>query len=170
MAIKFISKELSASPSVLAWGFKIINWGFCSGGMLYLLLSLFSYRCLALLYWRMFRLKKDHAVKYSKALIEYFKVYSLWHVFKSVCHYRKYGILLQQCAGLSSSPVKSVEFTIDSNGNAWCLFSSVVFKRAPLCKIHTVSLHEDERFIVLTNRYFQIILGWLSTAIQLRYD
>lgn len=33
-----------------------------------------SYRCLALLYWRMFRLKRDHAVKYSKALIDYFKV------------------------------------------------------------------------------------------------
>ncbi|KAF2986400.1 hypothetical protein EK904_003664, partial [Melospiza melodia maxima] len=32
-----------------------------------------GYRCLALLYWRMFRLKRDHAVKYSKALIEYFK-------------------------------------------------------------------------------------------------
>ncbi|XP_063314913.1 AF4/FMR2 family member 3 isoform X1 [Pelobates fuscus] len=31
------------------------------------------YRCLALLYWRMFRLKKDHAVKYSKTLIDYFK-------------------------------------------------------------------------------------------------
>ncbi|XP_041440150.1 AF4/FMR2 family member 3 [Xenopus laevis] len=31
------------------------------------------YRCLALLYWRMFRLKRDHAVKYSKALIDYFK-------------------------------------------------------------------------------------------------
>ena len=35
-----------------------------------------SYRCLALLYWRMFRLKRDHAVKYSKALIDYFKVLS----------------------------------------------------------------------------------------------
>ncbi|CAK7297920.1 AF4/FMR2 family member 3 [Vulpes lagopus] len=32
-----------------------------------------NYRCLALLYWRMFRLKRDHAVKYSKALIDYFK-------------------------------------------------------------------------------------------------
>ncbi|KAM4795962.1 AF4/FMR2 family member 3 [Rhinophrynus dorsalis] len=31
------------------------------------------YRCLALLYWRMFRLKRHHAVKYSKALIDYFK-------------------------------------------------------------------------------------------------
>uniref|UniRef100_A0A8C5PKI5 ALF transcription elongation factor 3 n=1 Tax=Leptobrachium leishanense TaxID=445787 RepID=A0A8C5PKI5_9ANUR len=31
------------------------------------------YRCLALLYWRMFRLKRDHAVKYSKALVDYFK-------------------------------------------------------------------------------------------------
>ncbi|XP_057278152.1 AF4/FMR2 family member 3 isoform X3 [Pezoporus wallicus] len=36
-------------------------------------LAALCYRCLALLYWRMFRLKKDHAVKYSKALIEYFK-------------------------------------------------------------------------------------------------
>ncbi|XP_073520962.1 AF4/FMR2 family member 3 isoform X2 [Phyllobates terribilis] len=34
------------------------------------------YRCLALLYWRMFRLKRDHAVKYSKALIDYFKTSS----------------------------------------------------------------------------------------------
>ncbi|KPP71687.1 hypothetical protein Z043_109374 [Scleropages formosus] len=32
-----------------------------------------SFRCLALLYWRMFRLKKDHAIKYSKALLDYFK-------------------------------------------------------------------------------------------------
>ncbi|XP_053561431.1 AF4/FMR2 family member 3 [Bombina bombina] len=37
------------------------------------------YRCLALLYWRMFRLKKDHAVKYSKALIDYFKNTSKVH-------------------------------------------------------------------------------------------
>ncbi|XP_060625753.2 AF4/FMR2 family member 3 isoform X2 [Anolis sagrei] len=37
------------------------------------LLATLCYRCLALLYWRMFRLKRDHAVKYSKALIEYFK-------------------------------------------------------------------------------------------------
>nr|XP_016852729.1 PREDICTED: AF4/FMR2 family member 3 isoform X3 [Anolis carolinensis] len=36
-------------------------------------LATLCYRCLALLYWRMFRLKRDHAVKYSKALIEYFK-------------------------------------------------------------------------------------------------
>uniref|UniRef100_A0A8C6YEL1 ALF transcription elongation factor 3 n=1 Tax=Naja naja TaxID=35670 RepID=A0A8C6YEL1_NAJNA len=36
-------------------------------------LTALCYRCLALLYWRMFRLKRDHAVKYSKALIEYFK-------------------------------------------------------------------------------------------------
>ncbi|XP_075056262.1 AF4/FMR2 family member 3 [Mixophyes fleayi] len=37
------------------------------------------YRCLALLYWRMFRLKRDHAVKYSKALIDYFKKSSKAH-------------------------------------------------------------------------------------------
>nr|XP_033805898.1 AF4/FMR2 family member 3 [Geotrypetes seraphini] len=36
-------------------------------------LTALCYRCLALLYWRMFRLKRNHAVKYSKALIDYFK-------------------------------------------------------------------------------------------------
>ncbi|KAL4656943.1 AF4/FMR2 family member 3 [Arapaima gigas] len=36
-------------------------------------LAVLCFRCLALLYWRMFRLKKDHAIKYSKALLEYFK-------------------------------------------------------------------------------------------------
>lgn len=35
-----------------------------------------SFRCLALLYWQMFRLKKDHALKYSKVLLDYFKVCS----------------------------------------------------------------------------------------------
>ncbi|PWA23627.1 hypothetical protein CCH79_00005781 [Gambusia affinis] len=33
-----------------------------------------SNRCLSLLYLRMFHLKKDHAVKYSRSLMEYFKV------------------------------------------------------------------------------------------------
>ncbi|XP_043913527.1 AF4/FMR2 family member 2 isoform X2 [Protopterus annectens] len=35
--------------------------------------ELISYRCLGLLYFRMFKLKKDHAMKYSKLLTEYFK-------------------------------------------------------------------------------------------------
>ncbi|KAK6486739.1 AF4/FMR2 family member 3-like [Huso huso] len=36
-------------------------------------LAVLCFRCLALLYWRMFRLKKDPAIKYSKALLDYFK-------------------------------------------------------------------------------------------------
>uniref|UniRef100_A0A8C5FZW4 AF4/FMR2 C-terminal homology domain-containing protein n=2 Tax=Gouania willdenowi TaxID=441366 RepID=A0A8C5FZW4_GOUWI len=36
-------------------------------------LAVLCNRCLSLLYLRMFRLKKDHAVKYSRSLLEYFK-------------------------------------------------------------------------------------------------
>ncbi|KAG7467505.1 hypothetical protein MATL_G00154270 [Megalops atlanticus] len=36
-------------------------------------LAVLSFRCLALLHWRMFRLKKDQAVRQSKALQDYFK-------------------------------------------------------------------------------------------------
>ncbi|TNN42679.1 AF4/FMR2 family member 3 [Liparis tanakae] len=36
-------------------------------------LAVLCFRCLALLYWQMFRLKKDHAFKYSKVLLDYFK-------------------------------------------------------------------------------------------------
>ncbi|XP_078721251.1 AF4/FMR2 family member 4-like [Lampetra fluviatilis] len=36
-------------------------------------LGVFSLRCLALLYLRMFKLKKDSAMKYSKSLLEHFK-------------------------------------------------------------------------------------------------
>ncbi|XP_041807434.1 AF4/FMR2 family member 3 isoform X2 [Chelmon rostratus] len=36
-------------------------------------LAVLCFRCLALLYWQMFRLKKDHALKYSKVLLHYFK-------------------------------------------------------------------------------------------------
>ncbi|KAJ8396491.1 hypothetical protein AAFF_G00017970 [Aldrovandia affinis] len=36
-------------------------------------LAVLCYRCLSLLYLRMFRLKKDHAMKYSRSLMEYFK-------------------------------------------------------------------------------------------------
>ncbi|KTF88067.1 hypothetical protein cypCar_00022903 [Cyprinus carpio] len=35
--------------------------------------ELISNRCLSLLYLRMFKLKKDHAMKYSRSLMEYFK-------------------------------------------------------------------------------------------------
>ncbi|XP_037345364.2 AF4/FMR2 family member 3 isoform X3 [Pungitius pungitius] len=38
-------------------------------------LAVLCFRCLALLYWQMFRLKKDHAFKYSKVLLDYFKVH-----------------------------------------------------------------------------------------------
>lgn len=43
-------------------------------GFLACCVFLHSFRCLALLYWQMFRLKKDHALKYSKVLLDYFKV------------------------------------------------------------------------------------------------
>lgn len=43
----------------------------------HLSLYVHSFRCLALLYWQMFRLKKDHALKYSKVLLDYFKVKTL---------------------------------------------------------------------------------------------
>ncbi|KAJ8253479.1 hypothetical protein GJAV_G00213400 [Gymnothorax javanicus] len=36
-------------------------------------LAVLCFRCLALLYWRMFRLKKDQAIKCSSTLLEYFK-------------------------------------------------------------------------------------------------
>ncbi|XP_045062406.1 AF4/FMR2 family member 3 [Coregonus clupeaformis] len=36
-------------------------------------LAVLCFQCLALLYWQMFRLKKDNAMKYSKALLDYFK-------------------------------------------------------------------------------------------------
>ncbi|XP_016059173.1 PREDICTED: AF4/FMR2 family member 2 isoform X6 [Miniopterus natalensis] len=36
-------------------------------------LAVLCYRCLSLLYLRMFKLKKDHAMKYSRSLMEYFK-------------------------------------------------------------------------------------------------
>ncbi|KAL4630861.1 AF4/FMR2 family member 2-like [Arapaima gigas] len=36
-------------------------------------LAVLCYRCLSLLYLRMFRLKKDHVMKYSRTLMEYFK-------------------------------------------------------------------------------------------------
>lgn len=51
----------------------IFLWGFLA-----CCVFLHSFRCLALLYWQMFRLKKDHALKYSKVLLDYFKVGSGW--------------------------------------------------------------------------------------------
>lgn len=59
------------------------HWRYCilrmicgaSESLLLELVCIHSFRCLALLYWQMFRLKKDHALKYSKVLLDYFKVY-----------------------------------------------------------------------------------------------
>lgn len=88
-------------------------------------LCVLSFRCLALLYWQMFRLKKDHALKYSKVLLDYFKVASpyrdIWAhfltyllqykhlsldnqlvLFMSLCHYRVLpNCLLQHNVGMT---------------------------------------------------------------------
>uniref|UniRef100_A0A8C9RKH6 AF4/FMR2 family, member 2 n=1 Tax=Scleropages formosus TaxID=113540 RepID=A0A8C9RKH6_SCLFO len=61
-------------------------------------LAVLCYRCLSLLYLRMFRLKKDHAIKYSRTLMEYFKV----HYFDSL------NAGTPSPASPSPSPVSSV--------------------------------------------------------------
>ncbi|XP_068124310.1 AF4/FMR2 family member 3 isoform X2 [Hyperolius riggenbachi] len=63
----------SETVELIRYALRIKSHSSHSGSVLDKKITALCYRCLALLYWRMFRLKRDHAVKYSKALIDYFK-------------------------------------------------------------------------------------------------
>ncbi|XP_072269472.1 AF4/FMR2 family member 3 isoform X2 [Pyxicephalus adspersus] len=63
----------SETVELIRYALRLKSHSGHSGSTLDKKITALCYRCLALLYWRMFRLKRDHAVKYSKALIEYFK-------------------------------------------------------------------------------------------------
>lgn len=65
-----------ASPLFIPHLSSLWRWSVFFYEALWLVAYFFSFRCLALLYWQMFRLKKDHALKYSKVLLDYFKVCS----------------------------------------------------------------------------------------------
>ncbi|XP_077338836.1 AF4/FMR2 family member 3 isoform X3 [Lithobates pipiens] len=63
----------SETVELIRYALRLKSHSGHSGSSLDKKITALCYRCLALLYWRMFRLKRDHAVKYSKALIDYFK-------------------------------------------------------------------------------------------------
>ncbi|XP_018418386.1 PREDICTED: AF4/FMR2 family member 3-like [Nanorana parkeri] len=63
----------SETVELIRYALRIKSHSGHNGSSLDKKITALCYRCLALLYWRMFRLKRDHAVKYSKALINYFK-------------------------------------------------------------------------------------------------
>uniref|UniRef100_A0A8C0JCV8 AF4/FMR2 C-terminal homology domain-containing protein n=1 Tax=Chelonoidis abingdonii TaxID=106734 RepID=A0A8C0JCV8_CHEAB len=72
-------------------------------------LAVLCYRCLSLLYLRMFKLKKDHAMKYSRSLMEYFKViFSLAHA----------TLTTPSPMSLSPSPVSSVGSSTGTTGSS----------------------------------------------------
>uniref|UniRef100_A0A8C4WNP7 AF4/FMR2 C-terminal homology domain-containing protein n=1 Tax=Gopherus evgoodei TaxID=1825980 RepID=A0A8C4WNP7_9SAUR len=72
-------------------------------------LAVLCYRCLSLLYLRMFKLKKDHAMKYSRSLMEYFKViFSLAHA----------TLTTPSPMSLSPSPVSSVGSSTGTAGSS----------------------------------------------------
>ncbi|KAM5182011.1 AF4/FMR2 family member 3 [Mantella aurantiaca] len=63
----------SETVELIRYALRLKSHSSQSGSSLDKKMTALCYRCLALLYWRMFCLKRDHAVKYSKALIDYFK-------------------------------------------------------------------------------------------------
>ncbi|XP_016282184.1 AF4/FMR2 family member 2 isoform X2 [Monodelphis domestica] len=66
-------------------------------------LAILCYRCLSLLYLRMFKLKRDHAMKYSRSLMEYFKTSSK----AAQIPWGNYGKSAEVMSPLSLSPSSS---------------------------------------------------------------
>ncbi|KAL0973965.1 hypothetical protein UPYG_G00213600 [Umbra pygmaea] len=71
-------------------------------------LAVLCNRCLSLLYLRMFKLKKDHAVKYSRSLMEYFKNSAKSSQAPSPWEANGKGTGTPSPLSLSPSPVSSV--------------------------------------------------------------
>ncbi|XP_013884889.1 AF4/FMR2 family member 2 [Austrofundulus limnaeus] len=63
----------SETVELIRYAMRLKNFSSHSATMFEKRLAVLCNRCLSLLYLRMFHLKKDHAVKYSRSLLEYFK-------------------------------------------------------------------------------------------------
>uniref|UniRef100_A0A3B3WP63 AF4/FMR2 C-terminal homology domain-containing protein n=2 Tax=Poecilia mexicana TaxID=48701 RepID=A0A3B3WP63_9TELE len=63
----------SETVELIRYAMRLKNFTSHSATVLEKRLAVLCNRCLSLLYLRMFHLKKDHAVKYSRSLMEYFK-------------------------------------------------------------------------------------------------
>ncbi|KAK5612050.1 hypothetical protein CRENBAI_002061 [Crenichthys baileyi] len=63
----------SETVELIRYAMRLKNFTSHSATILEKRLAVLCNRCLSLLYLRMFHLKKDHAVKYSRSLMEYFK-------------------------------------------------------------------------------------------------
>ncbi|XP_061581870.1 AF4/FMR2 family member 2 [Cololabis saira] len=63
----------SETVELIRYAMRLKNFTSHSASIFEKRLAVLCNRCLSLLYLRMFRLKKDHAVKYSRSLMEYFK-------------------------------------------------------------------------------------------------
>uniref|UniRef100_A0A1A8PBV5 AF4/FMR2 family, member 2 n=2 Tax=Nothobranchius rachovii TaxID=451742 RepID=A0A1A8PBV5_9TELE len=63
----------SETVELIRYAMRLKNFSSHSATVFERRLAVLCNRCLSLLYLRMFHLKKDHAVKYSRSLMEYFK-------------------------------------------------------------------------------------------------
>ncbi|KAM6980830.1 AF4/FMR2 family member 2 [Aplochiton taeniatus] len=63
----------SETVDLIRYAMRLKNFTSHSATLAEKKLAVLCNRCLSLLYLRMFRLKKDHAVKYSRSLMDYFK-------------------------------------------------------------------------------------------------
>ncbi|XP_070407971.1 AF4/FMR2 family member 2 isoform X2 [Nothobranchius furzeri] len=63
----------SETVELIRYAMRLKNFSSHSATIFEKRLAVLCNRCLSLLYLRMFHLKKDHAVKYSRSLMEYFK-------------------------------------------------------------------------------------------------
>ncbi|CAG5993150.1 unnamed protein product [Menidia menidia] len=63
----------SETVELIRYAMRLKNFASHSATVFEKRLAVLCNRCLSLLYLRMFHLKKDHAVKYSRSLMEYFK-------------------------------------------------------------------------------------------------
>ncbi|KAK1903817.1 AF4/FMR2 family member 2 [Dissostichus eleginoides] len=63
----------SETVELIRYAMRLKNFASHSATVAEKKLAVLCNRCLSLLYLRMFHLKKDHAVKYSRSLMEYFK-------------------------------------------------------------------------------------------------
>uniref|UniRef100_A0A8B9R3J5 AF4/FMR2 family, member 2 n=1 Tax=Astyanax mexicanus TaxID=7994 RepID=A0A8B9R3J5_ASTMX len=66
----------SETVELIRYAMRLKNFTSHSATLAEKKLAVLCNRCLSLLYLRMFKLKKDHAMKYSRSLMEYFKVTS----------------------------------------------------------------------------------------------
>ncbi|XP_062855745.1 AF4/FMR2 family member 2-like [Trichomycterus rosablanca] len=154
----------SETVELIRYAMRLKNFTSHSATLAEKKLAVLCNRCLSLLYLRMFRLKKDHAMKYSRSLMEYFKNSAKSSQAPSPWGSNGKSTGTPSPMSLSPSPVNSVNSSTGAAGSSSSSSSSSGTVAIPQRIHHMAASHVN-----ITNNILRSYEHW-DTADKLAHE